>query len=107
MVLRCWIAGFMLAYVPATSGVTLEQVISREHPTFDCADAPLAVGRDGLVYVGGKYVLRLRPDGAGKLGGATHYATHNVAANVAAKQVDPLGGIGLAQLVDDRCRNFT
>ena len=74
MLLAGWLA------LPA-SAATLEQVISREHPSFECAGAALAVGRDGMVYVGGPYVLRVQPDGGGKVGGATHYATQNVAVN--------------------------
>ncbi|MEI6520309.1 MAG: WD40 repeat domain-containing protein [bacterium] len=65
---------------------TLEQVISREHPTFNCTEATLAAGRDGMVYIanGGNpsgYVIRMNPDGGNKVGGSIHYASHNVAVN--------------------------
>ena len=86
------LAGVMLAGLLAqpSSAVTLEQVVSREHPVFVCAEATLTAGRDGLIYVAlgggsdrGGYVLRLQPDGGGKIGGLIHYATQNVAANAA------------------------
>jgi len=55
---------------------TLERVISREDPKFDCAAAGMSAGRDGNVYlcssapVGrGAYVLRVSRDGAQKAGG--------------------------------------
>ena len=72
----------------ATVAVTLEQVISREDPKFNCADAVLTVGRDGNVYLGsvvhnGGYILRVGRDGTRKLGGDAVYAMANATANAA------------------------
>src|SRR5437762_1841115 len=52
----------------AVADVSLERIISREHPAFDARTARLTVGRDGRVYLasGGNatcYVLRLDRDG--------------------------------------------
>ena len=50
---------------------TLERVILREDPKFDCPAAGMSAGRDGNVYlcsVGG-YVLRVSRDGTQKAGG--------------------------------------
>jgi len=70
-----------LITLPA-SAVTLSQIISREHPALDIPGSHLAIGRDGLVYLGSnEYVLRIGRDGTGKIGSKTVYATWNVAAN--------------------------
>jgi outer membrane protein assembly factor BamB len=67
--------------------VALEQVISREHPQFNAAQAKLAVGGDGLVYLGSigpdntAYVLRMTREGGDKYGAAVTYALANAAAN--------------------------
>jgi outer membrane protein assembly factor BamB len=63
--------------------ITLQQVISREHPSFNVEQARLAVGRDGLVYLNsGTYLLRVRPDGSGRADtNELHYASGGVAAN--------------------------
>jgi hypothetical protein len=65
--------------------VEMEQIISREDPSFRCEAAALAVGRDGKVYLcasgNSSFVLRLERDGSGKLGGAVEYAAHNATAN--------------------------
>ena len=57
---------------PVAGQVTLEQIVSREDPAFDCARAVMAVGRDGRVYLAnsGKesFVLRMSPEGQDKFG---------------------------------------
>jgi len=57
---------------PVPSEVTLEQIISREDPAFNCSRGVMAVGRDGRVYLasGGKqsFVLRVSPEGKEKFG---------------------------------------
>jgi len=74
-----------LAASALASAVTLEQVISREDPTFQVSASRLQVGRDGLIYLssGGNtsYVLRVARDGSRKLGSATVYALSTAAAN--------------------------
>src|SRR5262249_14341401 len=69
----------------ADSAEQLEQMVSRENPSFHCAEASLRVGRDGKVYLcsGGKtsYVLRLGRDGKDKAGGTVIYAALNATAN--------------------------
>ena len=76
------ILGFLAS---CASAVTLEQIISREDPTFDCRLAAMAFGRDGMVYLASSgnnsYALRMAPDGSNKFGGATVYALSNIAAN--------------------------
>jgi outer membrane protein assembly factor BamB len=71
--------------LPAGRSATLEQVISRENPAFNCPLARLVIGRDGLVYLcsGGNssYVLRLTRDGRDKFGGTVVYAAANATAN--------------------------
>jgi len=62
---------------------TLERVISREDPKFDCASAGMSAGRDGNVYLcSGGYVLRVSRDGTQKGGGnvaSDGIDTHTVA----------------------------
>jgi len=63
---------FASTHVRADS-VALEQIVSREHPSFNAGPARLVVGRDGMVYlcntaIGDSYVLRINPDGSGKIG---------------------------------------
>src|SRR5436309_2580609 len=76
-----------LAAGPGSAGraTELEQIVSRENPTFQPPSARLTVGRDGLVYLcsGGSpsFVLRLRPDGSDKVGGKVVYAAGNATAN--------------------------
>jgi outer membrane protein assembly factor BamB len=65
--------------------VVLEQIISRENPAFR-AEASLAAGRDGRVYLtsgsgDASYVLRLNRDGTGKRGAPVVYAAANATAN--------------------------
>ena len=76
--------GTPLSPTTTPPAVTLEQVISHENPLFNCTDALLAVGQDGLVYVYNSgqpagYVIRVSPGGDGKFGGAVHYANNGVA----------------------------
>jgi len=56
-----------LAQDAAAKSVKLEQIISREDPTFNCTVAVMNVGRDGNVYLGNagsaSYIMRLSPDG--------------------------------------------
>ncbi len=71
--------------VPAKAA-TLEKIISREDPKFNCANSVMTVGRDGNVYLGsnvqgGAYVLRVSPDGTKRLGGDVIYALTNATAN--------------------------
>jgi outer membrane protein assembly factor BamB len=73
---------------PPARAATLEQVISREHPALRLAEARVAVGRDGRVYlcngaVGSSFVLRLTPDGKAKLGKVVGSAARNATANAA------------------------
>ena len=85
-VLAAVLATAFLARVPAGAAV-IEQIVSREDPTFNVADSRLTIGRDGLVYLssGGNdsFTLRLGRDGKEKVGGATIYAAHNATANAA------------------------
>jgi outer membrane protein assembly factor BamB len=78
------LAVIVLAAGPARA-VELDQIISRENPSFHCDSARLVVGRDGKVYVcsGGSnsFVLRLARDGTDKFGGAVEYAAQNATAN--------------------------
>jgi hypothetical protein len=65
--------------------VTVEKVLSREHPAFDAATARLTVGRDGMVYLASgrnadSYVLRVSRDGKDRFGGTVVYALHNATA---------------------------
>lgn len=75
----------LLAALALSAPVALEQIVSREHPSFRQASARLTVGRDGLVYLasGGNnsYVLRVGRDGKGRFGGAVVYAMHNATAS--------------------------
>jgi hypothetical protein len=82
--------GILCIWIPApgfSADVVLEQIISREHPQFNAAQARLAAGRDGLVYLGSigpdntAYVVRMTRSGHDKFGGAVTYALANVAAN--------------------------
>lgn len=76
-----------LLRVGLTQAETLERIISREDPNFDCANAGLVAGRDGKVYlyslapVGrGAYVLRINRDGTQKSGGEVPWDGFNEAA---------------------------
>lgn len=75
----------LLASILPCSAVTLEQIISHEHPDFQILRARMTVGRDGFVYIGNAgvrgYVLRLKADGAEKTGATINYATSAIAAN--------------------------
>ena len=69
-----------------TAEVRLEQVVSRESPSFRCQSARMTVGRDGFVYltsehVGKGFCLRLSRDGQQKLGGEVIAAIQNATAN--------------------------
>lgn len=69
---------------PATA-VTVEQIISRENPSFTPERAQLSKGLDGKVYLvtGGNtsWVLRMMPDGSQKTGGQVDYAASAVTAS--------------------------
>ena len=73
-------AGWLTA--PAAA-VTFQQIVSREHPSFNVSAAGMSLGRDGLVYLNsGTYLLRLRPDGTGRADtNGMHYASAGIAAN--------------------------
>jgi hypothetical protein len=85
------LAGLLILAAPGLGAMAaaagLEQIVSREDPTFNVADSALTIGRDGLVYLssGGNnsFTLRLARDGKDKVGGATVYAAHNATANAA------------------------
>ena len=73
-------------FASCVSAVTLEQIISREDPTFDCRLAAMAFGRDGMVYLasGGNNgcFMRIAPDGTQKMGSKPEAeALQNCAAN--------------------------
>ena len=72
------LAGTFSAYA-----VTLEQIISRENPAFDCRTAQFSVGRDGNVYFSNNsgYVLRMTRDGQERMGAILAGAANGVAAN--------------------------
>ena len=83
---RLLVAAFILtSFVFSASAVTLEQIISREDPTFNCQQAAMAFGRDGMVYLASSgnnsYALRMAPDGKNKMGSAIVYAVSNGTAN--------------------------
>jgi outer membrane protein assembly factor BamB len=70
----------------ADEPVTLEQVISRHDPALNVAEARLAVGLDGDVFLAsphgsGGYVLRVSADGRTPSGGKVGYSLTAVAAN--------------------------
>ena len=72
--------------IAAPSIVTLEQIISREDPAFNCPIADLTVGRDGMAYLTSAghdmgYILRVSRDGRDKLGARTIEAINNATAN--------------------------
>ena len=66
--------------------VVLEQIISREDPSFNCAISDLTIGRDVMVYLTSAghdtgYILRVSRDGLDKLGGASAPAINNATAD--------------------------
>lgn len=74
------------AYCRADDPVVLEQVVSRHDPALNVAQARLAIGLDGNLYLGsphggGGYVLRISPDGGTRIGGKVGYSLTAVAAN--------------------------
>ena len=68
------IVAAVAAFASAAWAATVEQIISREDPTFICREAAMSVGRDGMVYLasGGNngHFIRIAPDGTNKMGGA-------------------------------------
>ena len=77
-------AGAELPAKPAP--VVLEQIISREDPSFNCAISDLTIGRDGMVYLTSAghdtgYILRVSRDGLDKVGGAAAPAINNATAD--------------------------
>ncbi|MCY2990343.1 MAG: PQQ-binding-like beta-propeller repeat protein [Planctomycetota bacterium] len=90
--MKIWLkasALFCLSFVaPALplQAVTVEQIVSREDPKFDCAKARMTVGRDGNVYLNysphdAAYILRVSRDGIERRGGNAVYAMGNATAN--------------------------
>ena len=82
-----WLPFLAVAALAASAaGETLERVVSREDPGFDCATAGLAAGRDGNVYLFSTgparvaYVMRIGPDGTEKSGGQVAWNGFNEAA---------------------------
>ena len=67
------------------SAETLERIVPREDPKFDCASAVIAVGQDGLVYLqSGGHVLAVTPDGGRRReGDVVLDGCHNATANAA------------------------
>ena len=68
------------ALITPASSITVEKIISREHPAFDTASARLVAGYDGRIYLsggghGGGYFLSLKPDGSDKFGRSLAHAT--------------------------------
>lgn len=75
-----------LATALSLQAVTVEQIVSREDPKFDCAKARMTVGRDGNVYLNcsphdAAYILRVSRDGTERRGGDAVYAMANATAN--------------------------
>lgn len=64
---------------------TIEQVVSRENPSFNNLTASLTVGRDGRAYLTNStapgHLMRLELDGSKKVSAAVVYATHNATAS--------------------------
>lgn len=80
------VACLVFAAPLAGAEVKLEQVISREDPAFNPANARMTVGKDGKVYLssvgqGVGYVLRFDRDGGNRFGGVAVYAIGNATAN--------------------------
>ena len=73
----------VLAGALSCLAVSLEQIISRENPAFDCRTSTFAIGRDGNVYFsnGTGYVLRMTRDGKERMGAVLAEAANGVAAN--------------------------
>ena len=71
----------LLLHTTHAAATTLEQIVSREDPQFDCLTARLTVGRDGKVYVGTRKFLRLSIDGKEKSVGSCGHAMMNMAVN--------------------------
>ena len=76
----------LLTVALPAQAVTLERIISREDPKFNCTAAVMTVGRDGNVYLssvvnGGGSILRVSRDGTRKLGGDAIYSMANATAN--------------------------
>jgi len=89
-VLAAWVFAMGLPILAgaqdAAKPVKLEQIVSREDPSFNCAGAIMNVGRDGNVYLGyhghASYIIRLSPDGKVKSAAAPGVeAMCNVTAN--------------------------
>ncbi len=60
----------LLLYAGLANAVSLERIVSREDPKFDCTQAAMTVGFDGNVYLANNgYLLRLSRDGKQKFGG--------------------------------------
>ncbi|MFM7290141.1 MAG: WD40 repeat domain-containing protein [Planctomycetia bacterium] len=84
-ILRLAAAALAIVASPAPAE-SLERIVSREDPKFNCAAAVMTVGRDGDVYLssegkGGGYILRVSRDGTRKLGGDAIYSMANATAN--------------------------
>ena len=76
----------LLTVALPAEAVTLERIVSREDPKFNCTAAVMTVGRDGNVYLssvvnGGGSILRVSRDGTRKLGGDAIYSMANATAN--------------------------
>ena len=70
------------------SAATMQQLISREDPTFNATASRLNVGKDGNIYLsnaasGTAYVMRIGRDGSGKFGSQVIYAISNATAYAA------------------------
>jgi len=78
---------FLVSFTHADAEpVRLEQIVSREHPSFNAGPARLVVGRDGMIYlcntvIGDSFVMRLAPDGTQKIGAKVESAAENATAN--------------------------
>ena len=91
------VTGYILVCGSARA-VTVEKLISREQPDLEVTGNSLTVGRDGYVYLArGSYVLRLNPDGTGKIGGKAGWA--NCASAVNSNGVIAIASAHMAQCV--------
>src|SRR5690349_13708055 len=80
------LVSFLTLNLSALHAVTLEQIISREHPAFSSRGARITVGQNGVVYlvntaIGESFLMRINPDGSSKVGGTLESAAQNATAN--------------------------
>ena len=77
----------IVAVLSASSAVTFEQMISREHPNFNAYMAAITVGGDGMIYTlssrnqGPPVLVRMSFDGTTKTVGTVAHGANGVAVN--------------------------